>query len=62
MSTIDKAAIMNRVETLTGHKQQALSELGIARSTYYRVAAVATVRWSGGPVRRQRKAVEPDYS
>ena len=26
------------------------------------VAAVAAVRWSGGPVRRQRKAVEPDYS
>jgi transposase-like protein len=24
------------VETLAGHKQQALSELGIARSTYYR--------------------------
>jgi transposase InsO family protein len=36
MSTVDKAAIMDRVETLTGHKQQALSELGIARSTYYR--------------------------
>ncbi len=36
MSTVDKAAIMDRVETLTWHKQQALSELGIARSTYYR--------------------------
>jgi putative transposase len=36
MSTVDKAAIMDRVETLTGHKQQALSELEIARSTYYR--------------------------
>jgi len=36
MSTVDKTAIMARVETLAGCKRQALSELGIARSTYYR--------------------------
>ncbi len=36
MSTVEKAAIMAMVETLAGRKRQALSELGIARSTYYR--------------------------
>jgi len=36
MSTVDKVAIMARVETLTGRKRQALSELVIPRSTYYR--------------------------
>jgi len=36
MSTVDKVAIIARVETLTGRKRQALSESGIARSTYYR--------------------------
>jgi len=36
MSTVDKAAIMASVETLAGCKRQGLSELGIAKSTYYR--------------------------
>ena len=36
MSTIDKPAIMARVETLAGRKRQGLLELGIAKSTYYR--------------------------
>ena len=36
MSTVEKAAIMAMVETLARRKRQALSELGIARSTYYR--------------------------
>ena len=36
MSTMEKAAIMAMVETLAKRKRQALSELGIARSTYYR--------------------------
>ncbi len=36
MSTVDKVAIMARVEILTGRKRQALSELVIPRSTYYR--------------------------
>jgi len=36
MSAIDKVAIMTRVETMAGHKQQVLLELGIAKSTYYR--------------------------
>jgi putative transposase len=36
MSTVDKAAVIARVETLARHKRQALSELGIAKSTYYR--------------------------
>ncbi len=36
MSTVDKVAIMARVETLTGRKRQVLSELVIPRSTYYR--------------------------
>ncbi|MFC1916558.1 helix-turn-helix domain-containing protein [Chloroflexota bacterium] len=36
MSTVEKAAIMAMVETLARRKRQVLSELGIARSTYYR--------------------------
>ena len=36
MSTVEKTAVMARVETMAGCKRQALSELGIARSTYYR--------------------------
>jgi len=36
MSNVEKAAIMAMVETLARRKRQALSELGIARSTYYR--------------------------
>jgi len=36
MSTVEKAAIMAMVETLARRKRQALAELGIARSTYYR--------------------------
>jgi len=36
MSTVEKAAVLARVETMVRRKRQALSELGIARSTYYR--------------------------
>ncbi len=36
MSTIEKATILAIVETLDKRKRQTLSELGIARSTYYR--------------------------
>ena len=36
MSTIDKTAIMARVETMAGRKRQGLSEMGVAKSTYYR--------------------------
>ena len=36
MSAAEKAAILARVETLAGHKRQALTELGTPRSTYYR--------------------------
>jgi transposase InsO family protein len=36
MSTIDRTAIMARVETLAGRKRQGLSEMGVAKSTYYR--------------------------
>jgi len=36
MSAGEKAAVLARVETLAGHKQQALAELGVPRSTYYR--------------------------
>jgi transposase InsO family protein len=36
MSTVDKVAIMARVETLTGRKRQALMALGIPKSSYYR--------------------------
>jgi putative transposase len=36
MSAGDKAIILAQVETLTGRKRQALSELVIPRSTYYR--------------------------
>jgi transposase InsO family protein len=36
MSTVEKAAIMALVETLARRKRQALTELGVPRSTYYR--------------------------
>jgi putative transposase len=36
MSGGDKAAVLAGVETLGGHKRQALAKLGIPRSTYYR--------------------------
>ena len=36
MSAGEKAAVLARVEPLAGHKRQALAELGIPRSTYYR--------------------------
>lgn len=36
MSAGEKAAVLAGVEALAGHKRQALAELGIPRSTYYR--------------------------
>ena len=36
MSTVEKATILRMVETMFRRKRQALSELGIARSSYYR--------------------------
>jgi len=36
MSTVEKATVLTMVETMLKRKRQALSELGIARSTYYR--------------------------
>ena len=36
MSAGEKLTVLARVETLAGHKRQALAELGIPRSTYYR--------------------------
>ncbi len=36
MSTVEKADVLARVETVTRRKRQELAELGIARSTYYR--------------------------
>ena len=36
MSAMGKSALLDRVETLAGHKRQSLAELGIPRSTYYR--------------------------
>jgi putative transposase len=36
MSLAEKATVLNRVESQSGHKRQALSELEIPRSTYYR--------------------------
>ena len=36
MSNVEKAAILSAVETMVRRKRQTLSELGIARSTYYR--------------------------
>ncbi len=36
MSNVEKAVILSMVEAMLRHKRQALSELGIARSTYYR--------------------------
>ena len=35
MSTVERAAILSVVETMCRRKRQTLSELGIARSTYY---------------------------
>jgi len=36
MSAVEKAAVLARVEAVAGHKRQALVELGVPRSTYYR--------------------------
>jgi len=36
MSTVEKAAVLYQIEAISGHKRQALVELGIPRSTYYR--------------------------
>jgi transposase InsO family protein len=36
MSGAEKTSVLARVETLAGYKRQALAELGIPRSTYYR--------------------------
>ena len=36
MSTVDKAAIVDSVETLARGKRQALSALGVSKSSYYR--------------------------
>ena len=36
MSYADKSAVLAQVEVLSGRKRQALVELGVARSTYYR--------------------------
>ena len=36
MSAVEKAAVLASVETVAGRKRQALAELGIPRSTYYR--------------------------
>ncbi len=36
MSAMEKTAVLERVETLAGHKRQSLAELGIPRSSYYR--------------------------
>ena len=36
MSAVEKAAVLARVETVAGRKRQALVELGVPRSTYYR--------------------------
>jgi putative transposase len=36
MSAGEKVAVLARVETMAGHKRQALAELGVPRSTYYR--------------------------
>ena len=36
MSTVEKASILRMVETMFRHKRQALSELGIPKSSYYR--------------------------
>ncbi len=36
MSTVERAVILTMVETMYRHKRQTLSELGIARSSYYR--------------------------
>ena len=36
MSSVEKAAVLYQMEALSGHKRQALVELGIPRSTYYR--------------------------
>ncbi len=36
MSNVEKAVILSMVETMLSHKRQALSELGIPKSSYYR--------------------------
>ena len=61
MSPVEKAAILAQVETMARRKRQALAELGIARSTYYRWRQGQRAM-SGVPLRRQEKTVEPDHS
>ena len=36
MSNVDKSAVLVQVEVMSGHKRQALEDLGVPRSTYYR--------------------------
>ena len=36
MKAVDKSAVLAQVEILSGHKREALVELGVSRSTYYR--------------------------
>jgi putative transposase len=54
MSTVDKAAIINSVELLTRGKRQALSALGVSKSSYY--------RWRQGhtDARHRKRPITPD--
>ena len=50
MSAVEKATVLARVETVVGRKRQALAELGIPRSTYY--------RWRQGQQGQQGQGLE----
>ena len=61
MSSVEKATILAQVETMARRKRQALSALGIPKSTYY--------RWRHGqrgdrlsPTQEAERTVEPDHS
>ncbi len=47
MSPAEKVSVLAQVETMTGHKRQALVELGVPKSTYY--------RWRKGPEAGKRR-------
>ena len=47
MSPAEKVSVLAQVETMTGHKRQALVELGVPKSTYY--------RWRKGPETGKRR-------
>ena len=63
MSVWEKVAVLARVETMVGRKRQALAELGIPRSTYYRWRQVQeghSLETHAGDERRPWNRITPE--